>query len=49
LRALTRVCEWLRQIHPAAGALEHPLDQVLHLTLAQDGGGELAPAVPGDE
>ena len=44
-----RVDERLAQVDPPARALEHPLDQLLHLGAAQHQVGQLVPAVPGHE
>jgi hypothetical protein len=43
------VDERAAQVHPAAGGLEHPLDQVTDLDGGQDRGRELVQAAPGDE
>ena len=44
-----RVNERVGQIHPSAGGLQHPLDQVADLIGAQDRGGQLAAAATGNE
>jgi len=44
-----RVDERGGQVDPAAGRLEHLLNEVADPPLVQDGGGELGPAVPGHE
>jgi hypothetical protein len=36
-------------VDAAVGGLEHPLDQVADVVGGQDGGGQLVPAVAGDE